>query len=192
MTAAEFSPEFRHLIDSRLDAVDQALLRVAVPYSERRNIVGEVETQIYELLSRRSQDPSREDVLAVLDSLDPPDSYIPEELRDRCAGAPAYSSRQSRGPRAAPRHLRAVAKLLASVACLGALIVANGLVVAIVATSDGVIPWIITAAAIAWLNYAGIQWLRSRERLSPGEIFREIRNNLAAWIATKNEETATE
>ncbi len=100
MTAPELDPEFRNLIDARLDAVERALLRVQVSYSERRHIVGEVETQIYELLARRSENPTREDVIAVLDSLDPPEAYIPEELRGRQAEATAESApAKPRGPR---------------------------------------------------------------------------------------------
>ena len=190
MTAAEFSPDFRYLIDARLDAIDQVLRRVHVAYSERRNIVSEVETQIYELLSRRSEDPSRDDVLAVLDSLDPPESYIPEELRDQSAGEPGQPASSPRRPRLPTRTVQAVAKLLAAIACVAALVLVNWAVVLIIASMNGA--WIITAAAIAWLNYAGIRWLRSREGRSPGEIVRDIRNNLAAWIASKNGETAAE
>src|SRR6185295_1799484 len=63
MTAAELNPEFRSLIDARLDAIEQILLRVQVSYSERRHIVSEVETQIFELLARRGENPTREDVV---------------------------------------------------------------------------------------------------------------------------------
>jgi len=100
MTAAELNPEFRTLIDARLDAIEKILLRVQVSYSERRHIVGEVETQIFELLSRRAENPTRDDVVAVLDSLDPPEAYVPEELRGKLGesaiGPPAA---KPKGPR---------------------------------------------------------------------------------------------
>jgi hypothetical protein len=101
MTAAELNPEFRTLIDARLDAIEQILLRVQVSYSERRHIVGEVESQIFELLSRRGDSPTREDIGAVLDSLDPPEAYVPEELRGKL-GEPAVglSAAKPKGPRA--------------------------------------------------------------------------------------------
>src|SRR4051812_31771789 len=100
MTAAELNPEFRTIIDARLEAIEQILLRGHVSYSERRHIVGEVETQIFELLSRRGDNPSREDVVAVLDSLDPPESYLPEEFRGRLGGTTADSTpAKPAGPR---------------------------------------------------------------------------------------------
>ena len=100
MTAAELNPDFRNLIDARLDAIEQILLRVQVSYSERRHIVGEVETQIFELLSRRGETFTREDVVAVLNSLDPPESYIPEEFRGRLAQATIEAVPvKPRGPR---------------------------------------------------------------------------------------------
>jgi hypothetical protein len=77
----ELNPELRNLIDARLDAIEDVLRRARMPHSERRHIVGEVETQIFELLGRRGENLTREDVIAVLDSLDPPESYIPDELQ---------------------------------------------------------------------------------------------------------------
>lgn len=102
MTAPELSGELRNLIDARLDQIERVLLRVEVSYSERRHIVGEVEAQIFELLSRRSENPTREDVQAVLDSLDPPEAYVPEELRGRFADAtsnPRPDPNRPSGPR---------------------------------------------------------------------------------------------
>jgi hypothetical protein len=73
------SESLQSLIDSRLDTIDRMLLgRVA--RAERVAIVREVESQIHELLGERETDePSREDVLAVLARLDPPEAYLPEE-----------------------------------------------------------------------------------------------------------------
>ncbi len=100
MTAPELNPEFRNLIDARLDAIEQVLLRVQVSYSERRHIVGEVETQIFELLSRRGETFTREEVVAVLNSLDPPESYIPEEFRGRLTDATVQPApARPKGPR---------------------------------------------------------------------------------------------
>jgi hypothetical protein len=76
------------LIDSRLDTIDRMLLgRLA--RSERLEIVREVESQIFELLQERgAHEPAREDVLAVLARLDPPEAYLPEEFRDEQANRP--------------------------------------------------------------------------------------------------------
>jgi len=65
------------LIDSRLDTIDRMLLG-RVPRQDRVAIVREVESQVFELLSDRD-DPSREDVLAVLARLDPPEAYLSDE-----------------------------------------------------------------------------------------------------------------
>ncbi len=51
-----------------------------LPRSERVEIVREVESQIFELLGERNSDElTREDVLAVLGRLDPPEAYLPDE-----------------------------------------------------------------------------------------------------------------
>jgi len=82
------------LIDARLDAIDRALLG-RVSRAERLDVVGEVESRIDELLHARCgpSEPSREDVLAVLAQLDPPEAYL--EGDDEPAGRP----RAFAGPR---------------------------------------------------------------------------------------------
>ena len=75
------SESLQTLIDCRLDTIDRMLLG-RMPRSERVEIVREVELQIYELLGdRNSDEPTREDVLAVLGRLDPPEAYLPDEPR---------------------------------------------------------------------------------------------------------------
>jgi hypothetical protein len=67
------------LVDSRLDTIDRMLMG-RVPRQDRLSIVREVEAQVFELLQERdAEDLSREDVLAVLARLDPPEAYLPEE-----------------------------------------------------------------------------------------------------------------
>src|SRR5687768_13441708 len=77
MSAAKtLNLELQTLIDNRLDAIDQNLLRAGIPRHQRRSIGEEVENQIIEMLSRLEHDPwTREDVLAVLAKLDPPEAY---------------------------------------------------------------------------------------------------------------------
>ncbi len=73
------SESLQTLIDSRLDTIDRMLLG-RVPRAERMAIIGEVESQIHELLGERNaHDLGREDVLAVLARLDPPEAYLPED-----------------------------------------------------------------------------------------------------------------
>ncbi len=73
------SESLQTLIDCRLDTIDRMLLG-RLPRSERVEIVREVESQIFELLGERnSGELTREDVLAVLARLDPPEAYLPDE-----------------------------------------------------------------------------------------------------------------
>ena len=74
------------IVDNRLDAIDQNLLRAGLPRHQRRSIVEEVENQILEMLMRLEVDPwTRQDVLAVLAKLDPPEAYVPEDAPVRPA-----------------------------------------------------------------------------------------------------------
>ena len=79
ITSVQVPELLQPLIDSRLDTIDRMLLG-RMPRSERLEIVREVESQIFELLRERcSDEPTREDVLAVLARLDPPEAYLAEE-----------------------------------------------------------------------------------------------------------------
>ncbi len=72
------SGSMQTMIDSRLDTVERMLLG-RVPRAERLAIVREVESQIHELLREcDAEELSREDVLAVLARLDPPEAFLPE------------------------------------------------------------------------------------------------------------------
>ena len=69
---------------------------------DRLAIVREVESQIHELLQERNTDElTREDVLAVLARLDPPEAYIPAETE--ALAAPAQVALTSRSTAAVPR-----------------------------------------------------------------------------------------
>jgi hypothetical protein len=86
MTTAGVSlePALQALVDDRLDAIDRVLLRAGVSRGERRDIVEEVEAQIHEMLARKTGgESSRDDVVAVLATLDPPEAYAPEPYRHR-------------------------------------------------------------------------------------------------------------
>jgi hypothetical protein len=79
VVTAQISESVQTLIDSRLDTIDRMLLG-RVSRQERLAIVTEVESQIHELLHASDSDElTREDALAVLARLDPPEAYIPEE-----------------------------------------------------------------------------------------------------------------
>lgn len=93
VATTELSRSTQHLIDSRLDTIDRMLLG-RVSRQERLEIVREVEAQIFEQLHERGrEEPSREDVLAVLGRLDPPEAYLPEEDGEVGPVAPRVAAR---------------------------------------------------------------------------------------------------
>ena len=97
VATTELSRSTQHLIDSRLDTIDRMLLG-RVSRQERLEIVREVEAQIFEQLHERGADElSREDVLAVLGRLDPPEAYLPEEAGEAGPVPPRISSRPRAG-----------------------------------------------------------------------------------------------
>jgi hypothetical protein len=121
------------LIDSRLDTIDRMLLG-RMPRGERLEIVREVESQIFELLqSRCGGEPTREDILAVLGRLDPPEAYLPEAPM-RAIGAEAqpspasvpYTARSARpglpARRRDPRETAGWASGILGLVCLAALL----------------------------------------------------------------------
>jgi hypothetical protein len=78
----QLSEALQTLIDARLDTIDRMLLG-RVSRQERLEIVREVEAQIFEQLHERGgEELTREDVLAVLGRLDPPEAYLPEDEGD--------------------------------------------------------------------------------------------------------------
>jgi hypothetical protein len=82
----QLSTALQSLIDSRLDTIDRMLLG-RMGRGERLAIVREVESQIDELLGERETDElSREDVLAVLGQLDPPEAYLADGLESEGHG----------------------------------------------------------------------------------------------------------
>ena len=105
VATTDLSRSTQHLIDSRLDTIDRMLLG-RVSRQERLEIVREVEAQIFEQLHERgAEEPTREDVLAVLARLDPPEAYLPEEAGDygpvpsrRSLGPPESCPKANAGP----------------------------------------------------------------------------------------------
>lgn len=190
MTAAELKPDLRKLIDARLDAIDRILVRSAISWTERRNIVSEVETQIFELLARRGQIPTQEDVLAVLDSLDPPESYLPEELRNSNVEPKVEPSSQN-WSQLPGRTVRLAGKVGGVAVCVAVLVVANVTVIVIMVTSEGVIPWLVTLAGLAWLNYAGLRRFKAWSATRQGSLIEDLRHAVAEWLMPKNRAPAT-
>ncbi|MFN0056690.1 MAG: hypothetical protein ACKV0T_31490 [Planctomycetales bacterium] len=182
MTAAELNPELRLLIDERLEAIDRALASAQVSWPERRSIVGEVETQVFELLSRRETAPAKEDLIALLATLDPPESYIPEELRESATSAPpAWRFDWS------PERCTRMAKRGAGIVAVGmGVFIVNVVVVGLIASTHGLIPWLVTLSGLVWLNIAAWRQVRSRMTNGLGPLLADLRHALAAWILPKN------
>jgi hypothetical protein len=79
IAAGRLSDTLQSLVDARLDTIDRMLLG-RVNRHDRLAIVREVETQIFDLLEgRNAENLDRDDVLAVLARLDPPEAYLPDE-----------------------------------------------------------------------------------------------------------------
>jgi hypothetical protein len=79
IAAGRLSETLQNLIDARLDTIDRMLLG-RVNRQDRLAIVREVETQIFDLLQGRdTENLDRDDVLAALARLDPPEAYLPDE-----------------------------------------------------------------------------------------------------------------
>jgi len=79
VATAQISESLQMLIDSRLDTIDRMLLG-RLSRQDRLAIVREVESQIHELIQASdAEELTREDVLAALARLDPPEAYLPDE-----------------------------------------------------------------------------------------------------------------
>lgn len=99
-TSAPLSQTALALIESRLNTIERLLLD-RVPRQDRLAIVQEVESQIHHLLeSRGSENPTTDDVLAVLAKLDPPEAYLGEA--SSTAGPAQAAARRPRPSRTSP------------------------------------------------------------------------------------------
>jgi hypothetical protein len=80
IAAGRLSDTLQNLVDARLDTIDRMLLG-RVNRNDRLAIVREVETQIFDQLlqGRDPESLDRDDVLAVLSRLDPPEAYLSDE-----------------------------------------------------------------------------------------------------------------
>lgn len=76
-TSSQLASGLQELVDCRLDTLDR-LLMGRVARADRLAIVQDVEAQLHQMLRERAVgEPTRDDVLAVLAQLDPPEAYLP-------------------------------------------------------------------------------------------------------------------
>lgn len=96
LVSVQLEDALQALVDTRLDTIDRMLLG-RMPRQDRLEIVKDVESQIYEQLHEHGvENLGRDDVLAVLARLDPPEAYLPEGGEsDRPASAPIPSRARS-------------------------------------------------------------------------------------------------
>ena len=91
------------------------------------------------------------------------------------------------------RRLRQTGRMdwtIALLSLVAGLAVANGLVLALIVSSDGVVPWVVTLGGLAWLNYAGIRWYRAWSASRQGNVIDEMRYGLSAWLMPRNRAAA--
>ncbi|MGC8641339.1 MAG: hypothetical protein ACP5XB_15855 [Isosphaeraceae bacterium] len=145
MTSVRVAEAQQMLIDSRLDTIDRMLLG-RLPRAERLEIVREVESRIFELLQERIGDePTREDVLAILARLDPPEAYLPEETGETAAHPRPVvaSARPAASPRVAPRRKAALASGVLGLATIVLLSLIFPVVIGLANLTTGMIPLVI-------------------------------------------------
>jgi hypothetical protein len=152
LLAPLLSDSLQALIDLRLDTLDRMLIG-HVSRQDRVNIVAEVETQIFELLAQRGEnEPTRDDLLAVLAQLDPPEAYVPSDNASDAAEHAAEQRVARRGaqiPRtAAPSGTRLAKPAgITGLAALGALMLLASLYL-MAALSDGELFLILAVALL--------------------------------------------
>jgi hypothetical protein len=98
VATARISDSVQTLIDSRLDTIDRMLLG-RLSRQDRLAIVREAESQIHELLQASQADElTREDVLAVLARLDPPEAYLPDVTESEPVSVPRAVATRANQP----------------------------------------------------------------------------------------------
>jgi hypothetical protein len=106
---ADLPADARARLEAHLNAVEQTLVAVGRSREQRRAILDDLESQIFDMLAKRSPEPTLADVEATLCQLDPPAAYADPSQQ---ASSPAPSSQ---APAESP-HISRTA--LAGFACM--------------------------------------------------------------------------
>jgi hypothetical protein len=130
MIAVELTVPLRQLIDARLDNIERALMTQAMSRGDRQQILAAIEEQIFEMLDGNSkEEPTRDDVLAVLAKLDPPEAYLepmenqavePQQRRTLDRSAP-FTSEPTPPVKSDWNMLAVIALVATCLACVGAM-----------------------------------------------------------------------
>jgi len=97
-TLAAMNRAYVILIERRLDSIERNLMDSRVSRDQRSEIVQAVERQIYESLEAQNGELTREVVLRVLGSLDPPEAYCGDACElpgGESFPSPHYAHRQT-------------------------------------------------------------------------------------------------
>ncbi len=153
----QLSESLQTLIDSRLDTIDRMLLG-RLSRQDRLAIVREVESQIHELLQERTTDElTRDDVLAVLARLDPPEAYIPDEIESHDAPTRLRSTFQTMPlPRRSTRRTALTSGLLGVVALTLVVIVYPALYMIALTEQSQVLALVFCGATLMFALPAGL------------------------------------
>jgi|GEM_PF-1745823 len=136
----ELDPSLQLLVETRLDILDRILVG-RVSRGDRMSILGEVESQIEELVAQKDAATlSRADLLEILGRIDPPEAYIPDDLderesrmtRRRYVAMPLVRVRPAEAPAARPSRTGMIGGILGSASLvmlllLGALALGAGM-----------------------------------------------------------------
>ncbi len=149
--AVELSDSLQALVDSRLDTIDR-LLMGRVPRQDRLAIGREVEGQVFELLQERGREEvTREDVLAVLARLDPPEAYLPEEAGER----ESVPTRWPSGPRVGPPLRKGDPKVAKLSGILGLVVLA----LVLLSPAEWMIGYLLSSSALIITLWVGTIFL---------------------------------
>jgi hypothetical protein len=160
----QLTDSIQALVDARLDTIERMLLG-RVSRADRLAILRDVETQIIEQLQERDADElTRDEVIEILRTLDPPEAYLPDgeglplvaqrpALGGRAAGLPAASSPARSGKRARRHGLGRLSGILGIVSL--ALVVAIPLVYILAIVTESEVMLFVGGLGVAALMFIG-------------------------------------
>jgi hypothetical protein len=119
----------------------------------------------------------------VLVSLDPPESDLPEAAPVLIDGGPDVQPDW----RKFLQQSRAIGlRIVPSICFVTAMGVANVVVLVVLIASDGVLPWLVTVAAMVWADSQVIRWFRALTSHLRSHFFDDLRQQIGTWLMPKN------
>lgn len=130
MIAVEYTVPLRQLIDARLDSIERALMMQSMSRVDRHQVLAAIEEQIFEMLGSNSEEePTRDEVLAVLAKLDPPEAYmglmenqtLETQKRPKLDYSTQFAVKPKMTANAEWNSLAVIGLIATSLACVGAM-----------------------------------------------------------------------